>query len=136
MHITYVANRCILCQYCYFVLPQEQEKCGGGGCGGGGCGPAAAGCRLRGVLGGRPARAAGPAALAASQSRHTRANPHELASNGSCTLFIANEECTRTCCCRACWNVTGSCQEQPGTLQAGMDPAEIYINMQRISSYV
>ena len=26
--ITYVAYRCILCQYCYFVLQQEQEKWG------------------------------------------------------------------------------------------------------------
>ena len=38
-------------------------------------------------------------AWAARRGRQTRANPHELASN---------EECTRTCCGRACWNGTGT----------------------------
>ena len=72
---------------CYFVLPQEQEKCGCGGVGGGGgcCGA----CRAAGLPGRGPARVA-------PRGRQTRANPHELASN---------EECTRTCCGRACWNV-------------------------------
>ena len=86
--IIYVAYRCILCQYCYFVLPPEQEKCCGGGVGGGGGGCGA--CRATG----RPRR--GPA-RAAPLGRQTRANPHELASN---------EECTRTCCGRACLNGT------------------------------
>ena len=66
---------------CYFVLPQEQEKCCGGGGGGGG-----GGCET-------------PACRAAPRGRHTRANPHDPASN---------EECTQTCCCRACWNGTGT----------------------------
>ena len=38
-------------------------------------------------------------AWAAPRGRQTLANPHELASN---------EECTRTCCGRACWNGTGT----------------------------
>ena len=59
---------------------------GGGGCGG--CGA----CRAAGRPGQRQASAA-------PQGSQTRANPHELASN---------EECTRTCCGRACWNGTGT----------------------------
>ena len=50
----------------------------------------------------RAGRRGGPGgglARAAPRGRHTRANPHERASN---------EECTRTCCCRACWNGTGA----------------------------
>ena len=53
---------------------------------------------LRGVPGGGLPRAAG-SARAAPLGRHTRANQHELASN---------EECTRTCWCRACWKGTGT----------------------------
>ena len=57
-------------------------------------------------------------ARAAPRGRQTRANPHELASN---------EESTRTCCGRAA---------MVQARLAGMDPAEIYINMQRICSYM
>ena len=58
--------------------------------------------QLQGVPGGGPVgpcvgRAGGPV-RAAARGCHTRANPHELASN---------KECIQTCCCRACWNDTG-----------------------------
>ena len=42
-------------------------------------------------------------ARAAPRGRQTRANPHELASN---------QESTRTCCARACWNGTGTARNQ------------------------
>ena len=74
---------------------------------GGGCGA----CRAAGRPGRGPARAA-------PRGRQTPANPHELASN---------EESTRTCCGRAA---------MVQARLAGMDPAEIYINMQRICSYM
>ena len=75
--------------------------------------------RLRGVLGGGPVGRAGGQSWAAPRGRHTLANQHELASN---------EECTRTYCCRACCNDTGTA----ATRLAGMDPAEICTNMQEI----
>ena len=63
---------------------------------------AAAGrARLRAGPGGdRPRRGQ---AWAAPRGRQTRANQHE---------FASNEEYTRTCCGRACWNGTGTASNQ------------------------
>ena len=101
-----------MCQYCYCVLPQEQEKYSGGGGGGGdgGCGacPAA----------GRPGR--GPA-RAALRGRQTRANPHEL---------VSNEECTRTCCGRACCNGTGTASNTASRNESGRNIYKYAKNMQ------
>ena len=54
---------------------------------------------LRVVPAGGPMGRAGGPVRASPRVRHTCANPHELASNN---------ECTRTRCCRACWNGTGT----------------------------
>ena len=70
-----------------FNRPHTRLKITGGSGGGGAC-------RAAGRPGRRPAQAA-----PLPRGRQTRANPHELASN---------EESTRICCGRACWNGTGT----------------------------
>ena len=52
---------------------------------------------------GRAGRRPGGAGRAAVRGRSTRVYPHE---------FASNEECTRTCCCRACWNGTGTARNR------------------------
>ena len=117
--IAYVAYRCILCQleYCYFDLLQEQEKCGGGGDGGGGAVAAAAeraGLRA-GPGGDRPGRRPGVAKPGRIRmSLRAMKSVHEPVVVG----------------------LAGMVQEQPATQLAGMDLAKIYINMQRICSYM
>ena len=115
--ITYVAYICILCQYCYFVLQQEQEKCCSKGVeGGGGCYWV---CRAAGLPGGGPARAA-------PHGHQTRVNQHELASN---------EECTRTCCGRACWNGTGTASNPASWNESGRNVHKYVKNMQLYVKY-
>ena len=67
---------------------------------------AASGLEGAAAAAGRAGLLAGPGwgpARAAPRGRQTRTNPHELASN---------EESTRTCCGRACWNGTGTASNQ------------------------
>ena len=76
-------------------------------------------------------RAAGLAgrgqAWAALLGRQTRANQHELASN--------HEECTQTCCGRACWNGTGTASNPASWNESGRNVHKYVKNMQLYVKY-
>ena len=92
------------------MLQQDKEKCGGGG---GGAAAGRAGLRV-GPGGDRPGRRIGVAKPGRIRMNlRAMKSVHELVVVG-----------------------LGMIQEQPATRLAGMDPAEIYINMQRVCSYM
>ena len=108
--ITYVAYKCILCQYCYFVLrlQQEQKKC----------------CR-KGLE--EDEAAAGRAGLLAwldgdrPGQRSWVAKPERI----SMSLRVIMKSVHKP----VVVGLAGMVQEQPATLLAGMNLAEMYINM-------
>ena len=59
--------------------------------------------------------------LGRALGNHTLANQHELASN---------KECTRTCCCRACWNGTGTASNRASCNGSGRSLPKYAKNMQ------
>ena len=90
--------------------------------------------RLWGVLGGGPVGRAGWPVRAALQGRHIRANPHGLASN---------KECSWSCCCRACWNGTGTASNRASWNVSGRNMRkyaknlQLYVkNMHKICKYI
>ena len=92
-----------------FNRPHTRLKITGGSGGGGAC-------RAAGRPGRRPAQAA-----PLPRGRQTRANPHELASN---------EESTRICCGRACWNGTGTASNPASWNGSGRNIHKYAKNMQ------
>ena len=87
------------------------------------------GCCCCGV--GRVGRLPGGAGRAAPRGLHTQANLHELAS--------IIEECTQTCCCRACWNGTGIARNRASWNGSGRNMHKYAGNIQKtqeICSYM
>ena len=82
LHIYCMSDILFIVSIYHFVLPQEQEKCGGGGLEGAAAAEWQGCARLLAGPGGEPTRAA-------PRGRQNWANPHELASN---------VESTRPCC--------------------------------------